>query len=206
MRAAAVSILVLAACGASTSAPVAAVPSAPASAVVPVQPSPTLAKGMARLAFMRGVWAGPASGVTPTGERYSVTQTERMGPLLGGDVIVIEGRGYQADGTTGLNALGVVSWDPRTDRYEIRSYAQGHAGTFEMRLTADGYTWEVPAGPGAVMRFTATVTGDRWREIGEYVAGDKPPRQMFEMNLRRVGETDWPLGTPIAPSVTNPGT
>jgi hypothetical protein len=158
---------------------------------------------MAKLAFMRGVWAGPATGSGPGGERYRVTQTERVGPMLGGDILVIEGRGYAEDGSTGFNAFAVVSWDPRADRYEIRSYAQGRAGTFELRLTADGYVWEVPAGPGAVVRFTATIRGDTWREIGEYVAGDRPPVQTLEMDLRRVGDTDWPLGTPIPPSVAN---
>jgi len=209
MRAAA-TLLVLAACASSSdskpAAPAApAAPTAPvAPAVVPVQPTPALAKGMAKLGFMRGVWAGPAAGTTATGQRYSVTQTERMGPMLGGDIVVIEGRGYTADGSTGFNAFAVVSWDPRADKYEIRSYTQGYAGTFELKLTADGYVWEVPAGPGAVIRFTATVKNDTWREVGEYIAGDKPPRQTFEMNLRRVGDTNWPLGTPIPPSVVKP--
>jgi hypothetical protein len=203
MRAAA-TVLVLAACAAkapsspSTPAPAGPQPAAPA--VAPVQPTPALAAAMAKLGFMRGVWVGPATGTLPSGERYSVTQTERMGPMLGGDIVVLEGRGYREDGSTGFNAFAVVSWDPRGQKYEIRSYAQGHAGTFELKLTADGYTWEVPSGPGAVTRFTATIQGDTWREIGEYAAGGKPPVQTFEMNLRRVGDTDWPLGTPIPPS------
>jgi len=195
--------LVLAACAASSPRPnTAAAPTASATpAVAPVQPTPALAKGMARLSFMRGVWAGPATGTTATGEHYSVTQTERMGPMLGGDIVVVEGRGYRDDGTTGFNAFAVVSWDPRADKYELRSYAMGYSGTFEMKLTDDGYTWEIPAGPGAVIRYTATIKGDTWREVGAYVAGDQPPRPMFEMNLKRVGDSDWPLGTPIAPSV-----
>jgi hypothetical protein len=204
-------LLVLAACASSPASPLttaaapqpaAAAPAAPA--VAPVQPTPTLVQGMAKLGFMRGVWAGPATGTMRTGEHYSVTQTERMGPMLGGDIIAIEGRGYRDDGSTGFNAFAVVSWDPRANKYEMRSYAQGYAGTFELKLTTDGYTWEVPAGPGAVQRFTATIKGDTWREVGEYIAGDKPPVQVFEMNLRRVGDTDWPLGTPIPPSVAKP--
>lgn len=155
---------------------------------------------MQKLAFMRGVWRGTASGTTPTGQRYQVTQTERMGPMLGGDIVVIEGRGYNADGTTGFNAFAVVSWNPHASKYEIRSYAQGQSGTFDLTLTADGYVWQVPAGPNATMEFTATVTGTKWREVGQYVAGDAPPVPMFEMNLERVGDTDWPLGTPIMPN------
>jgi hypothetical protein len=121
--------------------------------------------------------------------------------MLGGDIIVIEGRGYRPDGSTGFNAFAVVSFNPHTTKYEIRSYAQGNAGTFELRPTDSGYVWEVPAGPDAVMRFTATITGDQWREVGEYIAADQAPVPSFEMNLRRVAETDWPLTTPVGPGV-----
>jgi hypothetical protein len=172
-----------------------------AAAVQPVKPTPALAAGMAKLGFMRGVWAGPATGTARDGTHYAVTQTERMGPMLGGDIVVIEGRGYNADGSTGFNAFAVVSYDPQADKYALRSYAQGLVGTFELKLTPTGYVWEIPAGPSAVIRFTATIQGDTWREVGEYVAGDKPPVGTFEMNLTRKGDTEWPLGTPIAPSV-----
>jgi hypothetical protein len=95
----------------------------------------------------------------------------------------------------------VVSWDPQSSKYALRSYAMGLAGTFELTPTADGFVWETPAGRDAVVRYTATVKGDEWREVGEYIAGGKPPVQTFEMNLKRVGETDWPLGNPIGPGV-----
>jgi len=156
---------------------------------------------MAKLSFMRGVWAGPAKGMDAQGQPYSITQTERMGPMLGGDIIVIEGRGYKDDNTTGFNAFAVVSWNPQSEKYELRSYAQGYAGTFELKLTAEGYIWEIPAGLVAVIRFTATIKDNTWREVGEYVASGQPPMQTFEMNLKRVGDTDWPLGTPVSPSV-----
>jgi hypothetical protein len=172
---------------------------AAADPVQPVKPTPALSAAMAKLSFMRGVWRGPAKGTAPDGKPYAVTQTERMGPMLGGDIVVVEGRGYRDDGSTGFNAFGVVSYDPEAKKYEIRSYAQGMAGTFEMKLTGDGYIWEIPAGPGAVIRFTATVKDKHWREVGQYIAAGKPPVQTFEMNLTKVGDTEWPLGTPISP-------
>lgn len=147
---------------------------------------------MARLGFLRGVWRGTATGMTPDGGRYQVTQTERLGPMLGGDVIVIEGRGAQPDGTIAFSALGVVSYDLAGQKYELRSYAQGRSGTFELALTESGYVWEIPAGPDARVRFTATFTPTTWREVGEYLAGDRPAMQISEMNLTRVGETAWP--------------
>ena len=105
--------------------------------------TPALAAPMGKLAFMRGVWAGPAAGSDRSGP-YKVAQTERIGPMLGGDVMVIEGRGYRDDNTTGFNAFAAISWNAQTQKYEIRSYAQGYAGTFDLALTDDGYIWAVP--------------------------------------------------------------
>ncbi|HYM48689.1 MAG TPA: DUF1579 domain-containing protein, partial [Burkholderiaceae bacterium] len=53
------------------------------------------------------------------------------------------------------------------------------------------YTWESPAGP-ATIRYTATIKGDVPHEIGERVATGSEPVRIFEMTLKRVGDTDWP--------------
>jgi hypothetical protein len=154
---------------------------------------------MARLAYMDGVWRGPAWSITPGG-RHEVTQTERIGPFLGGTVKVLEGRAYNPDGSAGFNAFGTISYDPAKKAYILHSYAQGHSGDFPLTITDTGYVWEVPAGPGAVIRYTATIGGGAWREVGHYVAAaGGEPRQVFEMNLKRVGDTDWPAGGAIPP-------
>ena len=48
-------------------------------------------EAMKRLAFMDGTWRGTTQSVLPTGEKHTITQTERVGPFLGGTVKVIEG-------------------------------------------------------------------------------------------------------------------
>ncbi len=164
------------------------------------QPTPARAEAMKKLSFMSGVWAGPASGTSADRSTYKVWQVERMGPMLDGDVIVVEGRGYKDDGSTGFNAFGVVSWDPGSGKYTLRSYTGGYAGSFDLTPTGDGYVWEIPAGPGGSIRFTATVKDNHWREIGEYVSGGKVVAKTFEMNLTRVSDTDWPLGKPLPPT------
>ena len=153
-------------------------------------------EAMVSLARFDGVWRGPAWTLLPGG-RHEVTQTERIGPFLGGSVKVIEGRGYNADGTVGFNAFGIISFDPTTKRYTLHSYALGHSGDFPLEVTPTGYVWQIPAGPGAIIRYTATVAGTHWREIGERVAGTAPPMQIFEMNLTRVGDTNWPAADPV---------
>lgn len=146
---------------------------------------------MARLAMMDGVWRGPAWTILASGERHEITQTERIGPFLGGSVKVIEGRGYDADGTVTFNAFGTLSYDPATQAYTLHSYAQGRAGDFPMTLTADGYVWEIHAGP-VTIRYTATIRDGAWREVGDRIIPGREPVRFFEMNLRRVGDTDWP--------------
>src|SRR5260221_10830225 len=102
-------------------------------------------EAMKPLAFMDGVWRGPAWTILPSGEKHSVTQTERIGPFLDGSVKVIEGRGYDASGKVTFNAFGTISYNPATRAYTLHSYAQGGAGDFALTPQADGYVWEIPA-------------------------------------------------------------
>ena len=46
------------------------------------------------------------------------------------------------------------------------------SGAFPIRPTEDGYVWEIPAGPGAIIRYTATIRDGTLREIGERIAGE----------------------------------
>jgi len=146
---------------------------------------------MDTLSFMNGVWRGPAWTILPSGEKHSVTQTERIGPFLDGSVKVIEGRGYDAAGKVSFNALGIVSWSPEKRAYTLHSYALGRSGDFVLTPTADGYVWEIPAGPTTI-RYTAVIKGGAWKEVGDRITPGKDPVRFFEMDLTRVGDTDWP--------------
>lgn len=147
---------------------------------------------MKPLAAMNGVWRGQATTLLPGGERRTITQTERIGHFLSGTLKVIEGRGFDASGNVVFNAFGIVSFNPATQSYSMRSYAQGRQGDFAFKPTEDGYTWEVPAGPGAIIRYTAKVAGNRLHEVGDRIVGGGAPTRVFEMTLERLGETDWP--------------
>ncbi|MDH4180575.1 MAG: DUF1579 domain-containing protein [Betaproteobacteria bacterium] len=176
------------------------------SAAAFAQPDPAQAEAllgaqraaMTRLAAMDGAWRGTATFLLPGGLRRSVTQTERIGPLLGGTVKVIEGRGYDDAGGVTFNALGVVSFDSATSRYTLRSYAHGRAGDFAFEPTADGYRWQAPA-PGATIRYEATIRDGVLHEVGDRVVEGAPPQRFFEMTLRRVGDSSWPAGDPVPP-------
>lgn len=153
---------------------------------------------IAKLDFMNGRWRGPAVTQMPGGA-HQVTQTERIGSFLDGTLKLIEGHGYNEDGTTGFHAFGVVSFDEAKGDYVFRSHAQGYAGTFAFRPTGTGYVWEIPAGPKTMIRYTATITGTRWNEVGDRIVDGTAPQRFFEMNLTRLGDTGWPTagGVPM---------
>jgi hypothetical protein len=175
------------------------------SQVVPAQerPSPTALiaaqrDAMLRLAYMDGVWRGPAWTILPSGEKRTFTQTERIGPFLDGSVKVIEGRGYDPDGKVTFNAFGTISFNSATKVYTLHSHAMGNVGDFVLALTSDGYTWDIPAGPMTI-HYTAVIKDGAWREVGDRIVSGKDPVRFFEMNLKRVGDTDWPAAGAISP-------
>jgi hypothetical protein len=173
----------------------------PAAAQGRPDPAPLMAaqrEAMAALSAMNGVWRGTAWTLLPSGEKRSLVQTERIGPMLDGTVKVIEGRGYEADGKLSFNAFGVVSFNPATRAYSFRSHALGQSGDFVFAPTADGYTWEIPAGPSTI-RYTAVIKDGTLREVGDRIAPGREPLRFFEMTLQRVGDSDWPAAGAIGP-------
>jgi hypothetical protein len=86
------------------------------------------------------------------------------------------GRAYDASGRTIFNAFAVISSDTRSSRFLITSHASGYTTSTELKVTDDGFEWEVPAGPGARMQFKAVVRNGLWTGTG-YFAGPAPPRR-----------------------------
>ena len=148
-------------------------------------------EALAAFSRMDGVWRGPAWTMMSNGEKHHITQTERIGPLLDGTIKLIEGRGYDPDGRTTFNAFGVIAFDPAKRTYTLRSHAQGRYGEFAIKPTADGYVWEIPAGPMTI-RYTATIKDGVLREVGDRIVEGKEPARFFEMALTRVSDSAWP--------------
>lgn len=155
-------------------------------------------QAMLKLSFMDGVWRGTAWTILPSGEKHTITQTERIGPFLDGAVKVIEGRGFETDGSVSFNALGIISYDPAKKAYSMRSYAQGMVGDFAVTLTENGFSWEIPAGPMTI-RYMASIHDGHWTETGFRVLPGKEPVQFFEMNLERLGDSPWPATGAVSP-------
>jgi hypothetical protein len=155
-------------------------------------------QAMLPLAALDGQWRGTARIFLPDGKTRELVQTERVGPMLGGTVKVIEGRGHGADGSLDFNAFAVISYMPASGRYSFNSWAQGMKGEFNFEPRPDGFVWTMNFGRVS-MRHTAVVQGDTWTEVGERLVEGQPPVRTVEMTLRRIASTDWPAAGAVAP-------
>ena len=146
-------------------------------------------EAMQALAFLDGAWRGEAQAAQAPGP---IDHTERVGTLLDGTVRLVEGRGYDNDGRTVFNAFAVISYDPATRAYSIRTHAMGFVGDHPLTVRPDGFSWSHPMGPGVTMRYNATVANGEWHEVGERVVEGQPPVRTVELRVRRIGDSDWP--------------
>ena len=152
---------------------------------------------IAPLAFMDGEWRGTASTTLADGSKHSITQTERVGSFLDGSVKMVEGRGYEADGRVSFNALGVIYFDTARKVLRFQAHAMGNSGEYSFVPTADGFVWEIPAGP-MTLRYTATVKDGQWHEVGDRVMPGAPDARFFEMTLKRIGDSSWPAAGAVS--------
>ncbi len=89
-------------------------------------------------------------------------------------------------------------YDPGKRSYTLHLHAQGLVGDFAFTPTSDGYTWEVPIGP-ATLRYTATVKDGKLHEVGDRIATGREFLRVFDMRLKRIGDTDWPGAGAVSP-------
>lgn len=145
-------------------------------------------EAIARLDFMVGRWSGQA-WQQRGGERVETEMVEVVERKLGGAVLLVEGRGTiagaGADDRVVHHALGVISFDPGTGTYSLRSYlATGQSGDFTLTLVDGGVSWTREV-PGGRIRNTARYTADEWHEIGEFSRDGIDWTTVMELQLRR---------------------
>ena len=150
------------------------------------------------LAGMDGEWRGKARILEPDGAWKEITQTERIGPMLDSTLKVIEGRGYDASGKVAFNAFAILAWDANRKAFGFRAYTRGLSGDYVFTPTDSGFVWEIPAGP-LTIRYTATVRDGKWHEVGDRIVAGQEPVRFIELDLRRLGASDWPAGGAVPP-------
>lgn len=135
----------------------------------------------------------------PSGETVRFEQMERVGPMMDGQVRVMEGKGRDDTGKAVFNAFTVFS--QTADRsIEMRSYAMGQQSSRKLELRdGKGFVWELQAGPYTI-RYEADVANGVWHEVGKRIGPDGKSIAFFEMTLKRVADTRWPAENPAFPT------
>ena len=153
-------------------------------------------EAMSRLAHWVGEWEGSGWAMTGRDQRAEFTTHESVKPRIQGSVLLVEGIGKSrsAGGTEAVTheALGTISFDPSTGQYRFRTYdLSGTPRDEEFRLTDTGAVWGFRVEErNADLRFTITIEGDTWHEIGE-VSLDGGTRwfRILDMTLTRAERT-----------------
>jgi hypothetical protein len=167
------------------------------------QPDPTPQReAIRRLDFMVGEWTGESWFEMIPGQRQTLQSWELVRPMLGGTVLMVEGRHSLAPGGAGApatkeaaepqvvhEAIAIVSFDPFARTFRFRSWlANGRDGAFEGKAGGRSFTWSMRDPRGADIRHTLVVSeaGD-WVEKGEMSEdGGETWRQFMEMQLRKI--------------------
>ena len=146
-----------------------------------------LSERMAPFGWLIGNWRGSGWTLLPDGSRHRFESREIVVPKLSGNAILVEGRHYQPGAPERLvhDAIAMITWDSRTKAYRFRSaLANGMGGDFEIKPTADGFTWRIDT-PGGPIAYTVTHRNGVWTERGSRPGPGGTSVDFFEMSLRR---------------------
>ncbi|HEX6088008.1 MAG TPA: DUF1579 family protein [Thermoanaerobaculia bacterium] len=142
---------------------------------------------MRKLDWWVGEWSGPASIRMGPGEPQQVMQSEKVQSKLGGRALLVEGIGKSGDEVV-HQALGVVSYNERTKKYEFDAWTarDGHTDAwFEVGENGSA-TWGFDTPQGAKIRYTIDRTEKgEWHEVGEFSRDGKQWMKFFDMTLTK---------------------
>jgi hypothetical protein len=144
-------------------------------------------RSMNELSFLVGKWKGEARLLRAPGEVVELIQIEKAHYKLDGLLLVIEGIGRrQADGSTVLQALGIISCDDETGEYRMRAYNDGRWLETQVRLIEGekGITWGFSMGEFRTQSRLLINEQGEWTELTELTIGSQAARKMMELVVR----------------------
>ena len=146
---------------------------------------------MQAISSLEGRWEGAGWSRRGPAEPEYFTSLEQVESRLDGRALLIEGLHHDTGDAAKVvhHALAMTTYDPDAGRYDFRSYAAGHgSGNFEGHVEGGTFIWgfEIP-GRGQI-RYTIRIEDDEWHEVGEFSADGSQWNQVFQMDLRKVGE------------------
>jgi hypothetical protein len=143
---------------------------------------------MSRLAFLIGTWTGEARVLRGPGTPIEFVQTEEAQFRLDGLILLIEGIGrHRSDGTVGLQALGMISYDDESETYRMRAFNDGRFLETEVRLLEgeNAITWGFALGEIRTSSLLRINGHDEWTERADLTIGSQAPKTLMELTVTR---------------------
>jgi hypothetical protein len=159
---------------------------------VQAQTDPTLTQQQAAIAslanLMVGNWEG--SGWTKKGqaEPESVNVKESVALKNGGTTLLVQGKGTHPEiGNVVHDAMAIIHYDAPSNTYQFDSHlATGQHKVATGTLKDNVFIWGFDLDNNAQIKYTITLTGSTWKEIGEYSPAKDVWYKFFEMNLNKL--------------------
>ena len=148
-------------------------------------------RAIEKLSFLEGRWQGEGTLIFGPGRSATAQVSEKATFRLKRTLFMLEGSGTAVfpDGSKRSvhDAIGLISFDAESGKYMFRTYrAGGETLDPSIEVTDDGIVWSFTQGE-RLIRFTASVRGNVWTEIGEASHDDgKTFHRFFSMKLRKV--------------------
>jgi len=122
-----------------------------------------------QLDFLLGEWSGGGWMMNQDRTRSDFTQTEKIEMELNGAVLVIHGQGWDTDSKPIHNALGIISYDTKEEKYSMLAMLEnGQQTNAELELISENQIKWWFAVPGGTIKYQLTFEGDAWTEKGEF--------------------------------------
>jgi hypothetical protein len=156
---------------------------------IKAQDHPTLPQqkeAIAKLAsLMVGEWSGSGWNKRGQGDPEPVHVKETIERKNDGVSLLIQGIGTHPETKENVhNALAIVYYDVESSTYQFDSHlSSGLHKLSTGTLKNNVFIWGFDLPNNASIRYTITITGDKWNEIGEYSPNKDQWYKIFEMNL-----------------------
>jgi hypothetical protein len=143
---------------------------------------------MSKLQFLVGSWSGTGRLWRSPAESVELLQTEEAKYKLDGLLLVVEGVGKnKADGSTVLQAFGLISYDDAAGVYRMRAFNDGRWLETEVQLDETGKAlhWGFTLGQIKTHSTLRINEAGEWTEVHEVTVGSEPPRKFMELSVKR---------------------
>jgi hypothetical protein len=140
---------------------------------------------MKKLAAWTGRWTGTSTSQMQ-GKTESGTVEESIEWKVDGHALLINGLGKNKEGKIVHEALGVLSFDSKDNKYRLRTWLRDgrNADAWFLVLGENSFQWgfDVPTGK---IRYNIQLTQTTWVESGEYSSDGTQWFPFFQMQLAR---------------------